>query len=351
MMVGEYGTVEDAPGDKAAWVTAAHEALKGKLAGIDAVVYFHSVRDRDGLVYDWRMDTSDSALQAFKDMGADSWFNPEVKTTLPDTVIDDGPEGAIASREATFSFSASEAGGGFQCRVDVGAFESCQSPRKVSGLTDGPHAFEVRALTADGHPDPTPARREWSIDTVAPTVESVKPADGEAAAPPDTPVSATFSEDLDAATVTATSFTLVAEATGRPVSAKAVYDPASHTASLHPDQALLPLTAYRATVAGDVTDRVGNEMGQDHTWHFTTALAGGGEGSPAPPGNPPAPPAPAPPVPAPPVPAPAPAPPAPPGQPGQPGPPGDMPAPAPPGPPGGLPALPGPGQPSPPPKR
>jgi len=322
MMIGEYGTVEDAPGDKAAWVKAAQEALKGKLAGVDAVVYFHSVRNREGLVYDWRMDTSDASLQAFKDMGADPWFNPPVKTTLPDTAIDDGPGGATASREATFSFSASEPAGGFQCRVDTGPFEACDSPRKVSGLSDGPHAFEARALSADGHPDPTPARREWSVDTVGPTVQSVSPADGETDASPDAPVSATFSEDLDPATVTAESFTLVIEATGAPVSAKAVYDPASRTASLQPDQPLLPLTAYRATVAGAVTDRVGNKMAGDHSWQFRTGVAAGGESLPAPPEGPPAPP----------------------------GPPGDVPAP--PAPPGDFPVPPAPpGSPPPPPER
>jgi hypothetical protein len=318
MMVGEYGAVEDAPGDKAAWVKAAHEALKGKLTGVDAVVYFHSVRNQEGFVYDWRMDTTDASLQAFKDMGADPWFNPEVKTTLPDTTISAGPEGPTASREATFSFSASEPGGGFQCRVDTGSFETCASPDKIPGLPDGTHAFEVRALSTDGRADPTPARREWSIDTKGPAVQTVSPADGDTAAPADAVVSATFSEDLDPATVTATSFTLADEVTGTPVSAKAVYDPASRTASLTPDQTLLPLTAYQATVTGEVTDQVGNKMAEAHTWRFTTGVAGV-EGPPGPPGEPPAPPG---------------EPPAP------PGPPGDMPPvlpgepPAPPGPPG-----------------
>jgi hypothetical protein len=338
MMIGEYGTVEDGPGDKAAWVNAAHEALKGKLAGVDAVVYFHSVRDRDGLVYDWRMDTTDSSLQAFKDMGADPWFNPQVKTTLPDTTINSGPEGPTASRQATFSFSASESGGGFECRVDTGSFQGCDSPRRISGLRDGPHAFEVRALSADGRADPTPARREWLIDTKAPTVETVSPADGDTAAPADAAVSATFSEDLDPATVTDKSFTLVAETTGSPVSAKAVYDPKSRTATLTPDQALLPLTAYRATVSGEVADRVGNKMVGDHTWHFSTGVAGGG-GLPAPPGG-------TPPEPAPPGEPPAPGPTPPPGDsplpPVLPGPPGDAPAlPVLPGPPGDGPAPPG----------
>src|SRR2546426_4728530 len=49
MMVGEFGTVEDKPGDKPAWVTAAHDVLKSKFSGIDAVVYFNSIRQKDGL--------------------------------------------------------------------------------------------------------------------------------------------------------------------------------------------------------------------------------------------------------------------------------------------------------------
>lgn len=72
MMVGEYGCLERHPGEKAAWIADAQAVLKETFPNIGAVVYFNS----KGGEYDWRVETSDSALQAFQAMGADLYFNP-----------------------------------------------------------------------------------------------------------------------------------------------------------------------------------------------------------------------------------------------------------------------------------
>jgi hypothetical protein len=270
IMVGEYGTVEDRPGDKAAWVRAAREALKHRFPGIGAVVYFHSLRDRDGVSYDWRMDTSPESLAAFREMAADPWFGPEVARTLPDTSIDSGPQGTVAAQSVTFAFSASEATTGFECRLDGAAFGACNSPHSYAGLAQGPHAFEVRALAGDGRPDPTPARREWSVDTVPPGVAEIGPADGATSVPNDATVTATFSEAVDPSSLTAESFTLVVEQTGTAVEARVGYDPSRRRALLTPARPLLPLTTYRARVVG-VADAVGNRMTGERAWRFTTA--------------------------------------------------------------------------------
>jgi hypothetical protein len=37
-----------------------------------------------------------------------------------------------------------------------------------SGLADGTHRFEVRAVDETGKPDPTPAERTWTVDTIPP---------------------------------------------------------------------------------------------------------------------------------------------------------------------------------------
>lgn len=272
IMVGEYGVVEDGPGDKAAWVAAAREALKTRFPAIAAVVYFHATRERDGFTYDWRMDSSDSSLQAFSAMGADPWFNPEVVRTLPDTTIDGGPEGVVASQEAAFSFSATEPGTGFECRLDAGGFEPCASPHLYGGLGQGPHSFEVRALGRDGRPDPTQARREWTVDTLGPEVVSIVPADGAAGVERGVRISAAFSEAMDASTLTASTFTLVVDGTNTAVAARVTYDASIRTAVLTPDMELLPLTTFRASLAGGtVADRAGNRMPAERTWRFTTA--------------------------------------------------------------------------------
>jgi hypothetical protein len=88
--------------------------------------------------------------------------------TPPETVIDSGPSGTVASRSATFAFSSSEPGSSFSCSLDGGAFTSCSSPKEYTGLADGSHTFEVRATDRAGNPDPTPASRTWTVASVAP---------------------------------------------------------------------------------------------------------------------------------------------------------------------------------------
>jgi hypothetical protein len=70
LMVGEWGAVERSPGAKARWLAGAHAALKARMPGIAAVVYFDADRE-----YDWRISTSPDSLAAFKAMAADPYFN------------------------------------------------------------------------------------------------------------------------------------------------------------------------------------------------------------------------------------------------------------------------------------
>ncbi|HKN40282.1 MAG TPA: Ig-like domain-containing protein [Acidimicrobiia bacterium] len=307
MMVGRYGTVEDAPGDKPAWVDAARRSLEGRLSGIDAVVYDSTQAPAptpDGAGDDWRMDSSDQSMAAFAAMGADDWFKPAVENTLPDTVIDSGPAKTVASHDATFAFSATGHGNGFECHVDRGPWQACSSPHTVTGLPDGRHGFEVRAIGAAGRPDPTPARWDWIVDTTGPEVTATSPKDKATNAAPGGEITATFSEAVDPSTVVPETFVLVTEATGEAVTAKVSYDPATRKARLRPDKALLPLAVYRATVTAGVKDLVGNPMAKDHEWSFqTTADTTPPEPPSAPqpgPGAPQPGPAPAPPAPAPP---------------------------------------------------
>ena len=77
LMVGEYGAQERDPGEKAQWLTEAHQALKTKFTGIKAVVYFDANKD-----YDWRVTTSPASLAAFRDMANDPWFMPDPNPLL-----------------------------------------------------------------------------------------------------------------------------------------------------------------------------------------------------------------------------------------------------------------------------
>ncbi len=90
--------------------------------------------------------------------------------TPPDTAIDSGPQGTVANDSASFSFSSSKAGSTFECSLDGSAFVGCSSPKGYSGLSQGPHTFQVRATDSAGNVDATPASRSWTVDT---TLDSV----------------------------------------------------------------------------------------------------------------------------------------------------------------------------------
>jgi hypothetical protein len=98
--------------------------------------------DNPGAIYEWTIDT-----------------------TPPDPAIDGHPAVETSSREATFSFSASDATSGvkqIECSLDGAGFEACESPQQVSGLGDGAHSFRARAVdNADNQSGP--ATYDWRV--------------------------------------------------------------------------------------------------------------------------------------------------------------------------------------------
>ena len=81
----------------------------------------------------------------------------------PQTAITAGPSGTVTNGDASFSFTSSEAGSSFQCKLDAAAWGSCASPRGYSGVADGLHNFSVRATDPAGNVDPTPDTRAWTV--------------------------------------------------------------------------------------------------------------------------------------------------------------------------------------------
>jgi hypothetical protein len=88
----------------------------------------------------------------------------------PETAITSGPAGTVRSASATFTFTA-EAGAGFECRLDAGAWRACASPHRLAGLAFGRHTLAVRAVDALGNADPTPAMRTWTSERAVPPVD------------------------------------------------------------------------------------------------------------------------------------------------------------------------------------
>jgi Bacterial Ig-like domain len=106
-----------------------------------------------------------------------------------------------------------------------------------------------------------------------PTILSVEPRHGSTNVDPNTAVTATFSEDMDPATITELTFILAERDTGDPVpNAQVIYEPLTKRATLTPPAgALTANTAYRATITTDVRDQSGNALSAAFTWEFTVA--------------------------------------------------------------------------------
>jgi hypothetical protein len=84
-------------------------------------------------------------------------------TTAPETTIDKGPKKKSTKTRAKFSFSSSEPGSTFECKLDKKAFAPCSSPTKVKKLKAKKHKFLVRAKDAAGNVDASPAVKKFKV--------------------------------------------------------------------------------------------------------------------------------------------------------------------------------------------
>ena len=117
------------------------------------------------------------------------------------------------------------------------------------------------------------AGTESGTDTTPPGVASLVPAAAATDVGFGTNVSATFSEAIDVASVTTSSFVL-RDGSGSVVAASV--SASGSTATLDPNASLVVSTTYTATLMGGPTgikDLVGNALAADYSWSFTTAAA------------------------------------------------------------------------------
>ncbi|MFH1028964.1 MAG: kelch repeat-containing protein, partial [Pseudomonadota bacterium] len=87
--------------------------------------------------------------------------------TIIETRITSHPAAKTKKTSAEFAFDSTAAGSTFECSLDNAAFSGCTSPKVYPKLKPGNHKFQVRA-SKGGHPDPTPANCDWTIDTKLP---------------------------------------------------------------------------------------------------------------------------------------------------------------------------------------
>ena len=146
----EPGTTFQARVDGGSWTTAASPLTLGPLAESTYTLEVRAI-DAAGNV----------------DMTPAS-FTFTIDTTPANTTITSSPAANSNATSVSFSFTASDAGPGFECRLDGGAFADCTSPKSYAGLTEAAHTFEVRAEDAAGNVDATPATHAWTVDLTAP---------------------------------------------------------------------------------------------------------------------------------------------------------------------------------------
>ncbi len=113
------------------------------------------------------------------------------------------------------------------------------------------------------------------LETTRPTVLLTVPAAGALSVPTNTKITATFSEEMAAATLSATSFTVTNSTLGTPVAGSVSYTVGARTATFTPTTlaTLASNSAFSATITTAATDLAGNALAGNYVWSFSTGAA------------------------------------------------------------------------------
>jgi len=102
-------------------------------------------------------------------------FDWTIDKAAPNTAITSAPPLLTNNPVATFTFTSTEVGGGFQCKLDRDPFAPCTSPFVSGALADGKHTFRVKAVDAAGNLDKSAAKaKAWTVDTKPPNTTITK---------------------------------------------------------------------------------------------------------------------------------------------------------------------------------
>jgi myo-inositol-hexaphosphate 3-phosphohydrolase len=169
--------------------------------------------------------------------------------SAPDTTITSKPDNPTNSTSASFGFSSTATNPTFACALDSTVFTTCTSPTSYTGLTEGTHTFQVRALDTNGT-DSTPASYTWKVDT--------------------TPPQTTITSDPPASTSTSPSFTFSSTETGSTFQCR--LDDASYASCTSP-KSYTSLTTGPHTFSVKATDAAGNTdpTPETQTWTISSS--------------------------------------------------------------------------------
>jgi hypothetical protein len=219
-----------------------------------------------------------------------------VDSAPPETNITSSLSGPTNDTTPTFSFNGSDnlseaSNLRYSYKVDGSAWSVYSSETSItlggaSGLSEGSHTFYAKAKDEAGNEDQSPAERSFTVDTTAPKVNTVSPADPTIPLR-STDVEANFSEKV--ASINTSTFKLFkcSSTTSTKCATQVTYAPVSLStdglkATLNPYETTSTLlasrTKYKAVVTTGVKDEAGNALDQDPSasgnqekvWYFTT---------------------------------------------------------------------------------
>ncbi|RYZ66765.1 MAG: hypothetical protein EOP05_18650, partial [Proteobacteria bacterium] len=97
-----------------------------------------------------------------------------VDLIAPVVTIASGPDKITSAVVANFVFSSTEPNGltGFECKLDLGNYEACVSPKQLQKLIEGTHIYYVRATDKAGNVS-VPVTYSWTVDLAPPLIRII----------------------------------------------------------------------------------------------------------------------------------------------------------------------------------
>ncbi len=96
----------------------------------------------------------------------------------PGTLFTLTPPTPTNQTTANFGFVTDNPFTTFECRLDFTFYSGCASPTVLTGLSEGFHTFQVRAVDRELIRDLSPASHTWLVDVTPPEITIVEPVDG-----------------------------------------------------------------------------------------------------------------------------------------------------------------------------
>jgi hypothetical protein len=126
--------------------------------------------------YTFKVLATDKAGNQGSDVAYEWEVDNSLDATPPETTIQSEPASPSSSSTASFTYASNEPGSTFECTLDGSAFVSCPAIGiTYTGLLEGAHTFQVRAIDPSSNVDPTPAGYSFSVVLTPVTIEPPPP--------------------------------------------------------------------------------------------------------------------------------------------------------------------------------